>query len=511
MTIVSSPFSPIFRPRSLTFRLFVACWAVAATVACSADQTTAPPAPSALELGTPSALELGTPKVAICHVQGVNPEILEVSMAALPAHEAHGDYVARLEVGGGDPSDDGVHFDRITDALGAARATRIAHGELESAACRVTIVVAAGVRPATTAVSSDPAVEQLPFIIDVPDLTVRGALQMQVDETGRATGLGNETGTTTIAPSPALIIVGGMGSMSGAPEPIFIVNAHPVGPKGHGAVIEGFTLQSGRGPIDVSTGGFGVLAMRVDDLIVRGNRFDGGLSSGADLRASSALVERNYLSGRGSSCDLCLAGPGAYVARDNRMIGGGIPGVLILPTVLLAVPAQVEQYQLPASATITADIMNNEVRDHTRVPVGVGLRVGSVGVGAPDVAGLVQVRLTDNLLVNNTFGIIIEAGFPRDATLRRGDIELKTNGNVMRGSCQHDLLVSLAAGQTGLGLSAMPYLLGSSFTLTFDGDLSWAEAWYSHPAGFGNSLTVNGAAIPNGAQRNYDPTRLCPN
>ncbi|MEO5826836.1 MAG: hypothetical protein ABIR59_13180 [Gemmatimonadales bacterium] len=503
-SITARPPSSVFRVRLVTFKSFVVLWAVVGTVSCTAEELSAPSAPQA------AALRVDRPDVTICHVPASSPAILVVSMAALRAHEAHGDYVARLEVGDGSASNDGVHFARISDALAAARATRIAHDELENAACRVTIVVSAGVRPATTRPTIDPAIEQLPFIIDVPDITIRGALQMQVDETGRATGLGNATGTTTIAPSPALIIVGGIGSTSGAPEPIFIVNAHPVGSKGHGAVIEGFTLQSGRLPSDPQIGGFGVFALRVNGLVVRGNRFDGGLSSGADLRASHATVERNYLSGRGGSCDICLAGPGAYVARDNRMIGGGVPGVLILPTVLLGVLPSVEQYELPTSAIVTADIVNNEVRDHRREPVGVGLRIGAVGVGAPNVAGLTKVKLTDNLLVNNTFGIIVEAGFPRAATLLRGDIELTTSGNVILASCQRDLLVSLASSQTGLGIQAGPYLLRSSYALMLGGDLSWPAAWYSHPAGFGNTLTVNGAVIPNGVQRAYDPARVCP-
>ena len=38
---------------------------------------------------------------------------------------------------------------------------------------------------------------------------------------------------------------------------------------------------------------------------------------------------------------------------------------------------------------------------------------------------------TDNDLVNNTFGIIVEAAFVRPATLRRGDITLSTSGNTI--------------------------------------------------------------------------------
>jgi hypothetical protein len=121
------------------------------------------------------------------------------------------------------------------------------------------------------------------------------------------------------------------------------------------------------------------------------------------------------------------------------------------------------------------------------------------------------VTFTDNLLAGNTFGMIIEAAFTRAGTNRRGDITLATSGNVVTGSCQADLLVTLTNGQTGMGIpgASAPYLLGSTFDLTLGGDLSWDAAWYAHAAGFGNGLTVNGVAIPNGTRHSFNPARPC--
>jgi hypothetical protein len=251
--------------------------------------------------------------------------------------------------------------------------------------------------------------------------------------------------------------------------------------------------------------------LRVHDLIVRGNRFEAGFSESVDLRASGGRVERNHLGGGGGTCDICLAGPGDYAAEGNRLLAGGIPGILVVPATGLRVPpdAGIEAYVLPASATVNATLVNNEVRDHLRTPVGVGIRVGAIGVGAPDVAGLARVEAYDNVLVNNRFAMIVEAAFPMANTLRRGDIEFTIHGNTLSQSCQNNLLVSMSRHRTALGLNNDPYLLNSSYTLNLGGDVAWDDVWYSHPAGFGNTLTVDGVAIPNGSRVAYVAARTC--
>ncbi len=253
--------------------------------------------------------------------------------------------------------------------------------------------------------------------------------------------------------------------------------------------------------------------MRVGGLVVRGNRFEGGFTESMDLRASSALVERNHLSDLGGTCDICLAAPGDYVARDNRILGkGGIPGVTVDPTNVLPVPDVVEQYTLPASVLTTAALTNNEVKGHLSKPVGVGLRVDAVGVGAPTVIGTTKVTITGNNLVGNTFGIIVHAAFPVAGTTRRGDIELTTSGNTISQSCQADFYVALTRHQNGFGLTS-PFpspLLNSTYKLTLGPDIDWNKAWYANPAGFGNTLIINGQSIPEGSRTAYDATRVCP-
>ena len=90
---------------------------------------------------------------------------------------------------------------------------------------------------------------------------------------------------------------------------------------------------------------------------------------------------------------------------------------------------------------VTASITNNAVLAHLARPVGVGVRVGALGVGAPSVIGTSEVSVTNNLLDGNTFGMIIEAAFPVASGSLRGDIDVTTSGNTVTRSCQNNLLV----------------------------------------------------------------------
>jgi hypothetical protein len=475
---------------------------VSLTVSCATDL------PSAAER---RALSIGSDynasTVSVCHKPGIVANIIEVDASALPAHLAHGDYVATMVVDrqGATPGDQ-VHFNRITDAVAAARATRRAFGEIETAACPITIEVASGSYPATTRQNQDPTVEQLPIILDFPAVTLRGALKMQLDELARATGVGETDEATILTPSPALFF-GGPGTVS---EPIMIVNSHPEGSQANGVTIQGFVFQSGHAGVDALVGGQAILALRARSLTIAGNRFEAGFTESMDLRASSANVDMNHLRGGGGTCDVCLAGPGTYEASGNRLLAGGIPGFLLTPATLILVPDVMEQYVLPTTAEMTATVVNNEVRDHLRKPVGVGVRVGAVGVGAPDVAGLTHAIVRDNTLLNNNFALIVEAAFPLSNTGLRGDIDLTLSGNTMAQSCQRDFLISFSRHQTGLGLQNSPYLRNSSYTISLGGNLNWDDVWFSHPAGFGNTLTVDGVVMPNGQRAAYDMARTCP-
>jgi hypothetical protein len=476
-------------------RALVACLGVALLASCTPD------APTGTGDGPPELSQApAVGGVAVCHVPG--GRILEVAKPALAGHLSHGDYRTTLLVSHeADQPADGAHFGSIGEALAVARAGRLARGELVSAACRITIVVSAGAYQGTAGPASG-GLEQFPLIVDVPDITLRGALEMGLDQAGRATGDGTGEGETTLSPVEPLPVV------AGASTPIIIANAHPAGSAGNGLTVEGFVFQSGHDPA-VDAGGQGVLAVRVERLSIRGNRFEGGFTESVDLRAASGRVVQNHLAGTAGTCDVCLAGPGRFRASGNRLLAGGIPGIVISSPVGLPVPSGIEPLELPATAETWADIRNNEVRDHQRTPVGTGIRVDAIGVGAPNVHGMIHAVIRDNALLNNRFGMIVHAAFPVANTDRRGDVDVTLGGNEFRQSCQADLLVSLSRHTTALGLTNNPYLMNSTFRLTLGGDVHWDDVWFGHPAGFGNTLVVDGVTIANGSRQSYDPVG-CP-
>jgi len=472
------------------------CLGASPLASCTRDVPTEP------AHGSPApGLDAAVGGVALCHLPS-GGEILEVAAPALAAHLSHGDYLTTLYVSheAGQPTD-GAHFASIAQALAAARATRLARGELRSAACRVTIAVAAGTYQGAAGAAAA-GLESFPLIVDVPDITLRGALNMGLDGAGRATGEATGTGITTLTPVDPLPIV------DDASTPIIIANAHPTGSAGNGLTVEGFVFQSGHDP-DEDAGGQGVLSVRATGLTVRGNRFESGFTESIDLRAGSGDVVQNHLAGTAGTCDICLAGPGSFRASGNRLLAGGIPGIVVSSPVGLPVPSGVEPLDLPATAETWADIRNNEVRDHQRVPVGTGIRVDAIGVGAPDVHGTIHAVIQDNALVNNRFALIVHGAFPVANTDRIGNVDVTFGGNVLQQSCQTNLLVSLSRHTNALGLTSRPYLLNSTFRLALGGDVSWEDVWFAHPDGFGNALIVDGQTIANGGRQSYDATG-CP-
>jgi len=484
----------IIHPRALAVGLGAVLLA-----SCTADAPVAPRADRAALSFAPAA-----GKVNVCHKPATGGNILEIGVDGLADHLGHGDYISTLVVSHdvNQPADR-AHFATIRDALAAARASRIAAGEALAGACRITIVVSPGTYQGTIGTASG-TLEYFPLMVDVPDITLLGALAMTLDADGRATGQGTSSDETVLTPVEPLPFDGSVST------PIIIANGHPGGSAGNGLTVQGFVFQSGNDPAGTG-GGQGILALRVTRLTIRGNRFEGGFTESADLRASSADVIENHLEGTAGTCDLCLAGPGTFNVRGNRLLAGGIPGVSVSPTVGLPVPTGVESYELPVSAETWADIRNNEVQDHQRIPVGVGIRMDAVGVSAPNVHGAIHAVVQDNLLVNNRFGMIVHAAFPVAGTDRRGDVDMALGGNVFQASCQTNLLVSFARHQTGLGIDPKPkpYLLNSTFNLTLNGNLSWDDVWFSHPDGFGNTLIVDGQVMPNGSRNFYDAT-ACP-
>ncbi|MBL8960612.1 MAG: hypothetical protein JNJ98_12225, partial [Gemmatimonadetes bacterium] len=307
----------------------------------------------------------------------------------------------------------------------------------------------------------------------------------------------------------ALSQAGGTTNATRYSQPLIVVDAD--GDRlGHDAHIEGFVFRSGHADGVTTTGGVGVLSLRATGLEVIGNSFEGNFTERVDVRSGGALVERNYSSGPGGTCDICINGPGtSFVVRSNTLVEGGIPGVLVLPALVLPLPPGLTQVVPPPVSSTSVLIDNNDASGHQSIPVGTAYRIGALGNGAPGTQGNLSVTLTRNRASNNRFGLIVEAGFPVAGAALRGDISVTTSANTFTASCQADLLVSLSRHTTGLGLGTLPYLRNSTYSLALGPDLPFTSAWYAHPAGLGNTLRVNGVDIPPGARAPYDATKVC--
>lgn len=421
------------------------------------------------------------------------------------ALEERGGFVTTLRVDQSVTRNDGVTFRRITDALAEARRLRAAK---PAGACRITILVPAGTYVGSTA-GTDTLLEALPLRLDMRDVTLRGAYAIPTDSLGRALGPVSQSASaaTTLIARPALTIVGGT-TQTGVSEPLILVNSEN-GSGGDGAVIERFVLRSGHAATDSVTAGKGILSLRANNLVIRGNSFEGNFTERVDLRGGSATVQRNYSSGPGETCDICLAGPGVFTVDRNTLTQGGIPGILIVPATVLPVPSGINQFVPPTVSEIQATITANEISGHQRVPVGTGIRIATIGINAPNVQGTSRVQVVGNTLRNNRFGFIIEAGFPVAGTLLRGDAVVTATNNAFINSCQTDLYVAFVRHTTGLGLANTPFVRNSTIALELGPDAPWARAWFAHPDGFGNSLIVNKATIANDRVAPYNPTKPC--
>ena len=346
-------------------------------------------------------------RVSICHRSGTTGTIIQVAPEALAGRLRHGDYLTSLMVSHAtDQPSDGAHFRHIGDALAAARAGRLARDEGRTAACRITITVAAENLRGTSGDVGGRDLEHFPLVVDVPDITLHGAMVMRLDANGRATGGAVDHVVTALTPIEPL------GIPVDAIVPLIVANGHPGGSAGHGLTIEGFVMRSGWAGL--GSGSYAVFAVRVRRLVIRGNRFEEGFDVPLDLRETSASIVRNHISGTGL-CDICLAGPGSFKVTGNRLLAGRARGH----------PDHARHRRPRDNGTggRTVQIKGHGGafgQDHKqrspRSPAPAGghghSHRGGVGLGTPAVYGTSHVTIRDNLLVNDNFALMIEGSFP---------------------------------------------------------------------------------------------------
>ena len=224
----------------------------------------------ALVLAIPASASsplLTKPKVTICHRPPDNPmnaNLITVAQSAVAEHLAHGDPVgdASLDIfyvdttaqfpGNGQSASP---FRRITDAVNLARCIRQAEGNFDSAPNPLEIQVAPGTYLGTFAadkLAQDETLEELPIILNVPNLTIQGSTTPILDDDRRPMG--------EVVGSDETIITG-VEPLVGDQELLFLVVDTTDGMVGNQTTIEGFTLKSGNP--DGALDGIGVTMLRV--------------------------------------------------------------------------------------------------------------------------------------------------------------------------------------------------------------------------------------------------------
>ena len=432
-----------------------------------------------------------------------------------------GAYITRVIV---DPATaqagDGQHFTRITDAIAAVRAGRIARGEktLPTAACRITIEVTPGTYTGDFAPSA--VKEVLPLVLDVPKVTLEGGLRMALDAKGRATGAMLDATQNTVL-QPTAPLTGTQSFIIATDSSSGFWGDGVNDTRGDSVTVRGFDLRSGYAIPDPNAagGGLGLFAMRVQGLIIEENHFGFLLASAVDARASTGRLAHNSAIDLGGSCAFCLAGPGSYGVSGNTVARSGIVGVLVLGGTQgpqSPVPAGVHPLTISSAPSAVASIDNNYITGQQQHPVGTAIRIAAIGSGTANIPGQqTTAMVTSNDLVDNRFGLIADGGFPPFTGVASGNLTLTLGGNHFSNSCQANLLVALARHTRALGLPTgtgnAGYLKQSTYNISLGGDVPWSEVWFSHLAAdngvtLNNALMVDGAPIGPGALNAYHGT-----
>lgn len=471
------------------------CHALALLVAVTACTDNTPSGPA-------TQPDVAVRNVTICHLSSTSAEPTLVDTASVALHLAHGDYFMTMWV---NPSsagaDDSVHFRSITSAVDAARAIRASRIPIAATACPLNIVIDSGTyRGSATGLDSG-AHERFPIMLDFSGIALHGAPGILSGGGNLGPGLGAQGGETILMPNVSITDDSTMRH-----APLLVVNGHPGEPPIENVVVEDLVFNSGRSEDGDSPRGLGLLALRARDLTIRDNRFDAGFLEAIDLRASSAVLDRNLLMSGGADgrCGVCLAGPGTYSVTRNHLLASDAPGIVVTPATQLPVPAQVEPYVLPGDETdggtsaVTVYITNNAVYQHRNIAGGVAIHLAAVGMGATNVQGQIWAQVTGNTFFFNNFAIVVDGGYTEYGAALTGNITASLAQNVFTSSCERDLVVSTGRNVTSASLANAPYLRESIFQITLNDDVRWGDAWFNNPDGFGNALYVDGTRTPNG-------------
>lgn len=348
--------------------------------------------------------------------------------------------------------------------------------------------------------NTDPSLEDLPIVLDYPNLKLKGSTSMLADENGLPTGEIEPGRNSLLIAQPALATDQSL---------ISITRTSPL-LSGQGVEVSKLTLDGGNAP--TATLGTGIFVKLVQDFVIRNNYVTGGAFQGIQTTASSGKIQGNYISQVG--CGACIlagstASPANVIFSGNRSNNNFFGGVLLNGAGISD----------PAFDRLSAVVDGNDLSDSKANPVmsqGFGVRVIVVRNDPPNPgdSGNVTATISNNRIRNNRFGFSIDAGFPyrtfegnRDSRLHKGTFNLSLHHNEVADNLLAPALISFTRNSATLApsqFSQWKYLEHSTFDITdSDGELN--GYWLDHPVFdprdgrlLQNILWINGVEIPNG-------------
>ncbi len=419
-------------------------------------------------------------------------------------------------------------FWRITDGVVAARALRQHHHHQ-----RITLRVLPGTYVGSFDgghLAGDPRLEMLPIILNVSNLSLEGATELDEDVDGLPTGTyppESETLLTIeVCQLPCPLVRG---------QSLLLIAGTNDGMAGDRVSVSGFVID-GRSEGIMSAVGFGIFADRVADFSIHHNllRHGGG---GFASRMASGTLEANVCPNNNNIGFFVSGGNLAHPAnvtlqrnRSTQNAGGASLFAVanFVPLVLGANPLMLEPLQLIYDRNNPEDVRNmpdqleatvegNDFSEN-HLLIATGLRCTfyppihytTIDATQP-ITGTLNVNVRDNRLSRNgDHGITIDAGFSNRSDPRQltGRFEGRFESNELIDNGRNTSLMGFTNRDASVGLGSRQdykYMQESTCQVAdLDGELEGFD--YDHPLTdpfdgspvVSNVLIVNGGVQPNG-------------
>lgn len=402
-------------------------------------------------------------------------------------------------------------FRRITEAVEQARRLRQVSNE------RIVVHVAPGTYTGSydaASLASNPDLEVLPIILNVPNLSLYGGTILNEDSLGLPAGTEPES-ETIITADRAL----GLG------QSLLLIAPTTDGMNGNGVTIAGFVLDA-LVPATSNLRGRAIIVERVSDFVIRRNVIRHTFTGLQTLLASGVIEANLFLSNNANGVGIgggSIADPAQVTLRANRATQNleglnltSVANTFVLQlgaNTLAVVPLQTtfdrtivdDQDNIPDSlrATVTANDFSNNTSAGLRCFFLAPQFYNTHDQSQPITGNTVAIIRDNSFNGNGDYGIIVDAGFPFRNTPRSflgsfsgtfGNNELAGNGRTSAFFGFTRVFVSLGTQPRSL----FKYFERSNFDVT-DIDGEFAVFDFDNPiadpfdaVNLQNTLTING-------------------